>query len=130
MTAPTEPGPDPSPPPQVVIGGRARTADVVAIVVLVVIQLAGAVAALFSCIVLPMSIDNCAYQTCGDEKWISWAIWMQIAAVAVAGGSTIAGLIMLVRNRIGFWLPLLGCVVQRSMIVWAWHVAALSGSAA
>jgi len=63
MTAPSEPGPDPSPPPQVVIGGRARTADVVAIVVLVVIQLAGAVAALFSCIVLPMSIDNCAYQT-------------------------------------------------------------------
>ncbi len=106
---------------------RARAADVVAIVVLVVIQLAGAVAALLSCIVLPMSIDNCAYQACGDEKWITWAIWMQIAAVAVAGGFTIAGLIILARKRIGFWLPLLGAVLQWSVIVGAWHLAALSG---
>lgn len=98
-----------------------------AIVVLILVQLAGAVAALLSCIVLPMSIDNCAYQACGDEKWITWAIWMQIAAVAVAGGLTAAGLIMLARRRIGFWLPLLGCVIQWSVIAGAWRLAALSG---
>ncbi len=120
----------PSLPPQVAVGRRARTVDVVAIVVLVVIQIAGAVAALLGCIVLPMSIDNCAYQACGDEKWISWAIWMQIAAVVVAGAFTVAGLIMLARRRIGFWLPLLGCVLQWSMIVGAWHVGALAGPVA
>lgn len=122
-----ETSPTPAPAPQVSVSTRARTADIVAIVVLILIQLAGGVAALLSCIVLPMSIDNCAYQACGDEKWITWAIWMQIAAVAVAGGLTAAGLIMLVRRRIGFWLPLAGCVVQWSVIVAAWHVAAQSG---
>lgn len=122
-----ETSPTPAQATQVAVRQRARTADVIAIVVLILVQLAGAVAALLSCIVLPMSIDNCAYQTCGDEKWISWAIWMQIAAVAVAGGFTAAGLIMLARKRTGFWLPLLGCVIQWSVIVGAWHLAAQSG---
>ncbi|BBX87433.1 DUF6264 family protein [Mycolicibacterium aubagnense] len=122
-----ETSPTPAPAPQAAVSTRARTADGVAIVVLIVIQLAGAVAALLSCIVLPMSIDNCTYQACGDEKWIAWAIWMQIAAVAVAGALTAAGLIMLVRRRIGFWLPLLGCVIQWAVIVGAWHLAAQSG---
>lgn len=122
-----EASPRPAQAPQVVVSTRARTADIVAIVVLILIQLAGAVAALLSCIVLPMSIDNCAYQACGDEKWITWAIWIQIAAVAIAGVFTAAGLIMLSRRRIGCWLPLLGCVIQWSGIVGAWYLAALSG---
>lgn len=122
-----ETNPTPAQEPQVVVSTRWRTADIVAIVVVILVQLAGAVAALLSCIVLPMSIDNCAYQTCGDEKWITWAIWMQITAVAFAGMLAVAGLIMLARNRIGFWLPLLGCVIQWSVIIGAWRVAALSG---
>lgn len=122
-----ETNPTPAQEPESVVSTRARTADIVAIVVAILIQLAGAVAALLSCIVLPMSIDNCAYQTCGDEKWITWAIWMQIGAIAVAGVLTTAGLIMVARRRIGFWLPLLGCVIQWSVIIGAWHLAALSG---
>lgn len=122
-----ETNPPPAQATEVTVRQRARAADVVAIVVLILIQLAGAVAALLSCIVLPMSIDNCAYQACGDEKWITWAIWIQIAAVAVTGVFTAAGLIMLARRRIGFWLPLLGCSIQWSAIVGAWHLATLSG---
>lgn len=122
-----ETSPTPAPARQVVASTRARIADIVAIVVLILIQLAGAGAMLISCIVLPMSIDNCAYQACGDEKWITWAIWIQIAAVAIAGVFTAAGLIMVARKRIGFWLPLLGCVIQWPVIVGAWHLAALSG---
>ncbi|MCT7372636.1 hypothetical protein A7R75_26900 [Mycolicibacterium llatzerense] len=94
---------------------------------LIIVQAAGVAASLVSLIVLPMTTDNCAYVECGPEKWITWAIWMQFGAAAVAGLSTLAGLIMFARNRIGFWLPLMGCVVQWGIIVAAWWVAGLAG---
>ncbi|MCX2714517.1 hypothetical protein [Mycolicibacterium sp. J2] len=39
-----------------------RTADVIVFVLLVCVQFAGVGIALLSVLVLPMSIDNCAYQ--------------------------------------------------------------------
>lgn len=107
-----------------------RTADVTAFVLLVCVQLAGVGVALLSVLVLPMSIDNCAYQTCGDEKWINYAIWTALASLAPAGVFSGIGIIQLARNRIGFWLALVGAVAQWSVLYGAWRMAALAGPVA
>ncbi|CDO06896.1 hypothetical protein C1S82_26835 [Mycolicibacterium cosmeticum] len=96
-------------------------------VLLLCVQAAGVGVMLLSVLVLPMSIDNCAYQTCGDEKWISYAIWTALASMAPAGVFTGLGIIQLARNRIGFWLALIGTVAQWSLIYGAWRMAALAG---
>ena len=57
---------------------------------------------------LPMSIDDCAHQTCGDEKWIGYAQWVLLGSMAPAGLFSGLGLIQLARNRVGSWLPLTG----------------------
>jgi hypothetical protein len=107
-----------------------RTADVTVFVSLVCVQFAGVGIALLSVLVLPMSIDNCAYQTCGDEKWINYAIWTALASLAPAGVFTGIGVIQLVRNRIGFWLALIGVVAQWSLLYGAWRMADWAGPVA
>jgi len=93
------------------------------LVLLLCVQAAGV-------LVLPMSIDNCAYQTCGHEKWISYAIWMALASLAPVGLFTGFGIIQLARNRFGFWLALIGAVAQWSVLYGAWRMADWAGPVA
>jgi hypothetical protein len=104
-----------------------RIADVSACLLLIAVQVGGALLAFTSFMVIPMSIDNCAYQTCGDEKWISYATWIALASMTPAGLFSGIGLIQLGRNRIGFWLPLIGVFAQGATLWAAWRIAALAG---
>lgn len=104
-----------------------RIADVTACLLLIAVQAGGALLAFMSFMAIPMSIDNCAYQTCGDEKWINYAMWIALASMAPAGLFSGIGLIQLGRNRIAFWLPLIGVLAQGTTLWTAWRIAALAG---
>ncbi|OMC31595.1 hypothetical protein A5740_14965 [Mycobacterium sp. GA-1841] len=104
-----------------------RIADVTACVLLFLIQAGLAVVALMSFMVFPMSIDNCAYVACGDEKWIPYAMWTAVGSVAPAALSFCVSFVQLGRNRIGFWWALIGVLAQGGILGAAWHLAALAG---
>lgn len=94
---------------------------------LLLAQAAGVFALMISTVALPMSIDHCAYQTCGGEKWIGYAQWVMLGSMVPAGLFSGLGLIQLARNRVGSWLPLIGVIGQWSLISGAWALAARAG---
>ncbi|TQR85794.1 hypothetical protein D8S82_14625 [Mycobacterium hodleri] len=112
----------PPPPPR-----GLRIADVATFGVLLLAQAAGVFALVISTVALPMSIDDCAYQTCGDEKWIGYAQWLVLGSMAPAGLFSGLGLIQLARSRVGSWLALIGVIGQWSLIFGAWALAARAG---
>jgi hypothetical protein len=77
---------------------------------------------------IAMSTDACAYQECGDEKWVTYAI-----AVAVPLGRLV--LLADVAAPIGFWvsrrrpwLPLMvGCCVQIVLLMTAMVMTSMAG---
>lgn len=105
----------------------ARVIDTVLTVLLISIQ--GGMGALMclSLIALPMSADECAYQVCGDEQWITRALWVVTSSGFVGMFFAIGGVILLVRRKVSFWMPLLGCIAQLSLIATAWFLASKAG---
>lgn len=75
-----------------------------------------------------MSTDVCAYEECGDEKWVGYAI-----AVAVPLGLLV--LLADVVATIGFWAsrrgpwrpPLVGCCVQLVLLMIAMVMVSAAG---
>ena len=104
-----------------------RVVDVTACVLLFVVQFGVAFLALMSFMVLPMSTDNCAYQTCGDEKWIDYAMWIALASMAPAALFSGLAIVQLARNKIESWLPLVGTIAQCSILYAAWRLAVIAG---
>ncbi|WP_135453159.1 hypothetical protein [Mycobacterium sp. DL99] len=104
-----------------------RIADITVCVLLFVVQAGLGFVALTSFMVFPMSIDNCAYVECGDEKWINYAMWTALATMVPAGLFFCVGVIQLARNRIGFWWPLIGILAQGAILGAAWRMASLAG---
>ncbi|WP_045377123.1 DUF6264 family protein [Mycobacterium kyorinense] len=105
----------------------ARAIDTLLTVVLILVQ--GGIGALtfVSLIVLPMSIDECGYQPCGDEQWITRAWWAGIISGVVGISFAIGGMVLLARRKVSFWMPLLGCIAQVSLIATAWFMASKAG---
>ncbi len=104
-----------------------RIADVSTTVLLFLVQAGLGLVALLSFMVFPMSIDNCAYEACGDEKWIKYAMWAAIASWVPAGLFFCVGFVQLGRRRIAFWWLLIGILAQGGVLWAAWHMAALAG---
>jgi hypothetical protein len=105
----------------------ARVVDTSVAVLLFGVQGLGLAVSFLSFIALPMSNDNCAYVDCGDEKWITWAMALIVVANVVAAVFSAGGVYLLARQRIAFWLPLLGCLAQVAIIAAAWWLAAKAG---
>jgi hypothetical protein len=104
-----------------------RIADNVLSVVLFMIQVALWPVAFISYMAFPMSIDNCAYVECGDEKWINYAM-ATVALSAPVGAIFIGGgIYLLAKRKTGFWSPLLGCATQGAMIAASWMMADYAG---
>ncbi|AJR30065.1 hypothetical protein [Mycolicibacterium fortuitum] len=104
-----------------------RIADVTVCVLLFLVQAGLGVLALLSFMAFPMSTDNCAYEACGDEKWIGYAMWTAIASLVPAGLFFCVGFIQLGRHRIAFWWVLIGILAQGGVLAAAWRMAALAG---
>jgi hypothetical protein len=60
-----------------------------------------------------MGTDSCAYQACGDPAWINRALYVAgfagAALLVVAAAGTLH---RIVRNRVAWFVPLLGCAAQ------------------
>jgi hypothetical protein len=111
----------------VTAGAPRRIADNVVSIALFLIQVALWPVAYLSFIAMPMSIDNCAYVDCGDEKWIGYAMWTVALSVPIGAIFIGGGIYLLAQRRVAFWSPLLGCVAEAAMIAAAWMLAHHAG---
>jgi hypothetical protein len=101
-------------------GQSGRAADVIATIVLLVVHGFLFMATMTLLGLLVMATDSCGYQACGDPAWIDRAIelgfWAGIAIFIVSLGFTI---FRLVRQRVAFFVPLIGCVAQLGLAIGA-----------
>jgi hypothetical protein len=105
------------PAPQTVrIRGGHRVADHVATAMLLIAHLGLYCASFMMLGLMVMSTDACAYQKCGDEAWLWRAMhlagWGGAALLAVDVTVT---LWRLVRQRVAWFIPLLGCIAQLAL---------------
>lgn len=115
------------PPPPTGARRAVRIADNVLSVVLFLIQLGLWPIAFLSYIAIPMSIDNCAYVECGDERWIRYAMGAVALSVPIGAVFIGGGIYLLAKRKIAFWSPLLGVAAQVAMIAAAWIMADHAG---
>lgn len=108
---------------------RVRTADVVVSMALVCVHIALALVMAFVAPFLAMTTDMCAYQACGDEQWVTRAIYTAWGAsiVAVLADAIVTGA-LLAKHRPAFYVPILGCLVQVGIGVLVLYLASLAGT--
>jgi hypothetical protein len=110
------------------MSARSRPADVAATVVLLIVHgfLLAATVALLGLLV--MGTDACGSVQCGDPAWIDRATMLGIwggAAVLVA--DVAVAVLLLVRRRTAFFVPIIGCVAQVALAVGAAAMEWLAG---
>lgn len=105
----------------------ARSTDTAVTVVLFLIQIALWAVAFMSFIAIPMSTDNCAYVTCGDQGWIDDAMWTAAGSIPVGMLFIALGIYLLAQRRFAWWAALSGCAVQVLMLGGAWFMADAAG---
>lgn len=95
-----------------------NTADLVATLVLLVVH-GGLFAATYVLLgLLVMSTDPCGYQKCGDPAWIDRAMNLNIWAGAALLVLDIAvAVVLLVRRKRAFFVPIIGCLAQVALAV-------------
>ena len=92
-------------------GGRA--ADTAVTIVLLLAHGFVFAATIFVLSMLVMGTDPCGYRKCGDPAWIDRAIGLGLgvgAAVFIA--DLVVAISLLARQRVAFFVPLLGCAAQ------------------
>lgn len=105
-----------------------RLADVIGTTVLLIAHffLYGATFMMLGLLV--MGTDSCAYQKCGDPVWLDRAISLG----AWGGGAillvdVVVTLVRLIRQRIAWVVPLIGCVAQLALGFGAAAMESLAG---
>lgn len=99
--------------------GRTRNsqhADVVATIVLLTVHFFffGATVTLLGLLV--MTTDPCADQKCGDPAWLDRAINLGLwGGGAILLADAVVSLIRLVRQRVAWFVPVIGCVAQLAL---------------
>jgi hypothetical protein len=94
-------------------GQRSQAADIAATIVLLMVHafLFGATIVLLSLLV--MGTDPCGSVKCGDPAWIDRAMTLGIwAGGAVAITDLVVAVYRLVRGKVAFFIPIIGCVAQ------------------
>jgi hypothetical protein len=94
-------------------GGGRQLADVLATVVLLVVHflLFGGTITVLGLLV--MGTDPCGSQKCGDPAWLDRAMNLGLwAGGAILFADVVLTLIRLVRKRVAWFVPLIGCIAQ------------------
>ncbi|BBN49401.1 MULTISPECIES: hypothetical protein [Mycobacterium avium complex (MAC)] len=109
---------DPTTSPRTGDVATTNTADLVATLVLLVVH-GGLFAATYVLLgLLVMSTDPCGYQKCGDPAWIDRAMNLNIWAGATLLVIDIAvAVVLLVRRKRAFFVPIIGCLAQVALAV-------------
>lgn len=109
---------DPTTSPRTGDVATTNTADLVATLVLLVVH-GGLFAATYVLLgLLVMSTDPCGYQKCGDPAWIDRAMNLNIWAGAALLVIDIAvAVVLLVRRKRAFFIPIIGCLAQVALAV-------------
>ena len=107
---------------------RSRPADIAATLVLLIVHgfLFGATVALLGLLV--MGTDPCDYVKCGDEAWINRAMMVGIwGGGAILIVDFVVAVYLLVRRKLAFFVPLIGCVAQVALGIGAAAMESLAG---
>jgi hypothetical protein len=106
---------------------RGQLADVVVTVVVLTVHglLFGVTIAILSFFV--MGTDPCAYQECGDQAWVDRAL-----ALGYWGGGAllvvdlVVAVVRLAREKVAWFVPLIGCAAQLALAVGAAGIESLA----
>jgi hypothetical protein len=105
-----------------------QVADVAATIVLLVVHFLLFGATIMVLGLLVMTTDACAYQSCGDPVWLDRAINLGIwAGIVVFFLDVWVTLVRLIRKRLAWFVPLLGCVAQLALALGAAAMESLAG---
>jgi hypothetical protein len=109
-------------------GHGSRPADVAATLVLLIVHglLFGATVVLLGLFV--MGTDACGAVKCGDPAWVDRAMTLGIwAGAAVLFADFLVAGYLLLRRRVAFFVPIIGCVAQVVLAIGAAAMESLAG---
>jgi hypothetical protein len=109
-------------------GQRGRPADIAATLVLLIVHgaLFGATIVLLGLLV--MGTDPCGSVKCGDPAWIDRAMRLGIwGGTAILTVDFVFAIYLLVRQKVAFFVPIVGCVVQVALGIGAAVMESLAG---
>ncbi len=123
-----DPAAQPASAQQIDHASRRQIGEVLATVVLVIVHF-GLYGATFVVLgLLAMGTDSCGYQKCGDPAWLDRAMHL----ASWAGGALVLAdlaltLFQLVRKRVAWVVPLIGCIAQIALAFGAGAMETLAG---
>ena len=107
---------------------RGQPADIAATLVLLVVHglLLGVTVALLNLLV--MGTDPCGAVKCGDPVWLDRSMKVGVwAGAALFIADLVVTACLLVRRKLAFFVPLIGCVVQVGLAIGAAAMESLAG---
>jgi hypothetical protein len=109
-------------------GSGRQLADVIATIVLLVAHFLFFIATIVGLGLLVMITDPCADQKCGDPAWLDRAMNLNLwAGGAILFADVLVTVIRLVRQRVAWLVPLIGCVAQLAVAIGAAAVELRAG---
>jgi hypothetical protein len=78
--------------------------------------------------IMVMTTDSCGYQKCGDPAWLDRAMHLALwAGGAFLVVDVLVTVIRLVRQRVAWVVPLIGCIAQLAVAFGAAAMESLAG---
>jgi hypothetical protein len=108
-------------------GGRQLT-DVLGTIALLIAHFVFFTATFVGLGLMVMITDSCGYQKCGDPAWLDRAVYLALwAGGAFLFVDVLVTVIRLVRQRVAWVVPLLGCIAQLAVALAAAAMALQAG---
>jgi hypothetical protein len=105
-----------------------QLADVLGTIVLLVAHFLFFGATIMVLGLLVMTTDPCGYQKCGDPAWLDRAMNVNLwAGGAILIADVVITVIRLVRQRVAWVVPLIGCIAQLAVAFGAAAMESLAG---
>jgi hypothetical protein len=105
-----------------------QLADVLGTIVLLVAHFLFFGATIMVLGLLVMTTDPCGYQKCGDPAWLDRAMNVNLwAGGAILFADVVITVIRLVRQRVAWVVPLIGCIAQLAVAFGAAAMESLAG---
>lgn len=107
---------------------RSRAGDITGTVLLLVAHALLIMVTLALLGLLVMVTDPCGVQRCGDPAWIDRALWLGLgggAAVFIA--TVVIAVLRVARQKVAFFVPLIGCGAQVALAIGAAAMESMAG---